>query len=128
MERPGGRTVGGDTVTHTPGPWIITERSGFSHDNRPRFLIAAPDEPERICTVSLRGSPNGDSEISLANARLIAAAPELLEACNNLLSLVRKLKPMPEVYNPQDEDEEMWGIGMLCAQADVAIAAAKGES
>ena len=56
---------------HTPGPW----HHGCSKDD-PDFLIRTADE-WLVCCASNEG-----------NARLIAAAPELLEALTNLLCAV----------------------------------------
>jgi hypothetical protein len=60
-------------TTHTPGPWSIDETTGINF--RPIYLIES----------------NGDAVCNtpkLADARLIAAAPELLEALKGLLSVV----------------------------------------
>ena len=59
---------------HTPGPWQV---SAGAVDN-PR-LIVENDLALPICAMSLRGV-HGDTRRMEANARLIAAAPELLEA------------------------------------------------
>lgn len=55
------------------------------------------------------------------------AAPVLLEALKNLLSMARHYKSIPEGYNPEDEDEETWAVAMIYAQTEVALAQAKGE-
>ena len=52
---------------HTPGPWSVSKLA--TPDYAPEFAIHAGDD-------DLARTMNGDSE---ANARLIAAAPELLE-------------------------------------------------
>ena len=57
--------------THTPGPWIIV---GRIIDAVPR---SSSLPPERIAILD-QGPTEGESE---ANARLIAAAPDLLAAC-----------------------------------------------
>lgn len=62
------------TAQHTPGPWIINpyaERSVIA----PVFATG----PKAIAM--LQGRIQGRDEIREANGRLIAAAPELLEAC-----------------------------------------------
>lgn len=61
---------------HTPGPWTLT----------PDGLA----EPENCHLVVDRRSESG-----MANARLMAAAPELAEALQACLALLRRL---PEVY------------------------------
>ena len=59
---------------HTPGPWLFDEESGaITTHKRIAKGIA------RIVTVRLGWAEPFESE-QIANARLIAAAPELLEA------------------------------------------------
>lgn len=65
---------------HTPGPWATDDandapRDVMSHGGR--GLVAT-------AYVILRGGEE-ECPIACANARLIAAAPELLEACKNAL-------------------------------------------
>lgn len=57
---------------HTPGPWRLTE--SILEDGRPFFSIAGADRVD-LGYLSLRSA-----EELTANARLIAAAPDLLEA------------------------------------------------
>ncbi len=59
--------------THTPGPWIAT---GFKN------TIVNDSNGN---TLALRPSHDGSVGNAIANARLIAAAPDLLEACELLL-------------------------------------------
>lgn len=68
---------------HTPGPWVIS----YTHDDN--LSIAIDDDPgiqgERnydLVTVT-----HGDPDELLANARLISAAPELLDALKSMLNL-----------------------------------------
>ena len=62
-----------DMATHTPGPWTLHPTTIHPAVRS----VGTPDAgPRRICTV---GSMNGNP-VDKANARLIAAAPELLEA------------------------------------------------
>ena len=65
-------------MSHTPGPWI---RSSFG------FQVLTADSHNAICEIY---PPSGDPdrrviEEHIANADLIAAAPELLEACKAML-------------------------------------------
>jgi hypothetical protein len=70
---------------HTPGPWHVGEADGSlwvsGHDTNANVLceIVGRDEGLRPGTTDL--TPE-----DCANARLIAAAPELLAACEQLLS------------------------------------------
>ena len=60
---------------HTPGPWSVSKLA--TPDYAPEFAIHAGDD-------DLARTMNGDSE---ANARLIAAAPDLLAALQRILSV-----------------------------------------
>jgi hypothetical protein len=61
---------------HTPGPW---ELEGLNIIKRlPKYTI-------NITSLYVRFSATTDQEARLANANLIAAAPELLEACHSAL-------------------------------------------
>jgi hypothetical protein len=63
---------------HTPGPWRI-------HEN-PTGGASVETESVSIADVKARGGvPFPTQEHCLANARLIAAAPDLLDALNELL-------------------------------------------
>lgn len=63
-------------TTHTPGPWEVSEGRGFRS-------IKASDGGHVIA--SDQGEFTGNWE---ANARLIAAAPDLLEAAKHTLSVL----------------------------------------
>lgn len=60
---------------HTPGPWTIAERSKFDRDDEPSFEIVADDAAAFVAALV----PNE------ADARLIAAAPDLLAALEALV-------------------------------------------
>lgn len=64
---------------HTPGPWVIGQNRG------PLFVAAMTDRNGRIATIA--DNPT-DQLIACANARLIAAAPELLCMLRRLLDEV----------------------------------------
>ena len=72
--------------TPTPAPWIAAERAPYAYDGEGDELFIRDDDQEHpqgpftICTVNR--SRRSESE---ANAALIAAAPDLLEACEAVL-------------------------------------------
>ena len=66
---------------HTPGPWF-THRDGFSS-----VYVEARVGGGMLQEVACCGPTNEGSDQQEANARLIAAAPELLDALRGLLAL-----------------------------------------
>lgn len=93
---------------HTAGPWAVSMPGGQTTFNGRRV------------TVTARGSMVADLDWNtplenMANARLIAAAPELLEAVNNLLDYV---------VIPEQRDS---GYQAAVEQAEAALAKARGE-
>ncbi len=83
----------------TPGPWSIVPYGDGSS------LVIHSDEDNRVCFMATASSDRPSSHASIrANARLIAAAPDLLEAlqaitlsADNLLRLVDELRERGEV-------------------------------
>ena len=69
---------------HTPGPWTMSRPMGTGHleGREPWFRVSA----DRTLHLQVAACPDGyvagENE---ANARLIAAAPDLLEALTDLL-------------------------------------------
>lgn len=93
---------------HTPGPW---RRNGS--------LIEAPQMALTVSTVSWPriGHAPKDTDEAVANARLIAAAPELLAALNCAL-----------VYLGDDGTDDSPEARSTRAVIRAAIAAAAGKS
>ena len=90
-------------MMHTPGPWILRR-----HVNGPIADIYAPhDRPDCLATTAFHGWTFAEME---ANARLIAAAPDMLEALEGLLDC--------EAFSACTECEH---------RAERAIAKARGE-
>lgn len=73
---------------HTPGPWIVTPEDPDIDDDG-WIISGGPYEAEIAAACP---QPGGQSE-ELANARLIAAAPDLLEAVRMILPLARGYAP-----------------------------------
>ena len=92
---------------HTPGPWQYWPSIG---------QVNRPGDPNQICNIP----PNGDkkpADENDANARLIAAAPELLEACKAIL----------DIDNPPAGEEGHIDYGTALGMARAAIAKATGK-
>ena len=66
-------------MAHTPAPWTIHE---YGEEDQPTLVIHQ-DSERRICFMATPGS-HGDPAIIEANAKLICAAPDLLEAAQLL--------------------------------------------
>jgi hypothetical protein len=71
-----------ENVKHTPGPWKVETKKSEWECNRG---IPIYKNFVQIARVILFDSKTVCPEESQANARLIAAAPELLEACKEAL-------------------------------------------
>jgi hypothetical protein len=97
---------------HTPGPWGY-----FCHHPEGSWHIGASP------TTYAKGDPTianlGQIGDQGANARLIAAAPELLEALEAMLSHTADLDPM-QGYRPEEDFSAV-------KQARAAIAKAEGK-
>ena len=97
---------------HTPGPWILSGPmgTGHLHGREPEFRVYAHRTLFLEVCADPDGYAHGENE---ANARLIAAAPELLET----LREVRKQARHPD-YD--------WSLD-LQREVDAVIAKATGE-
>ena len=92
------------TLKHTPGPWKLRLGTGVQYD----YII----ETKAGALVAAYPHYSGATKkVTKANARLIAAAPDLLEALNALLDDVGRANSM---------------LGAIKARA--AIAKATGET
>lgn len=104
---------------HTPGPWEARKGAGW-YVARPRYreatLAVGMDYVTLVTSPS--ETPWNDDVESEANARLIAAAPELLKALEGITEEVRNVG-----YSPAIEH-----LGPWVNQAIAAIAKAKGEA
>jgi hypothetical protein len=93
----------------TPGPWeVLTYRGGA------RIAVKTDDALTDICDLSPYAKDHD------ANARLIAAAPELAKAVENLLLIIDGLRAH---VRPDDREESM----MASARAILARIQGNGE-
>jgi hypothetical protein len=112
---------------HTPGPWGYSDAGAnfhaYTQSDVHTFGIHGPrwDGPQNSwladCYSGRIGSDGISRDEALANARLIAAAPAMLEALERISEL-----SMSQFYKPQD-------LGMAAIHlAKAAIAKATGEA
>ena len=92
---------------HTPGPWTHYDDS-YSVTHRHEIVAIGKTIARIYCT-------NGDQDADLSNARLIAAAPELLEAAQRVLAHKRG-------------DDDWLILAADCVALEAAIAKATGET
>lgn len=102
-------------TSYTPGPWranggLIETANGIALE----IATCSPDD--RI------GSATRHRDSRLANARLIAAAPTLLEALQDAEFLLRKL-----AINPKEALAMRDSLNRSAESARVAIAKAEGK-
>lgn len=99
-------------MTHTSGPWSNVAKEHLDDPSCPEFLIRCGTG--YVATVDSSRDENTD------NARLIAAAPDLLEAVQNLMGLFDT-----PVARRRLKDDALYSE--VINQARAAIARAKGE-
>ena len=78
------------TMTHTPGPWHV-------NDNEPEDIRIEDDDELIVAATWAFVAPGRDGQ-EIANARLIAAAPELLAALKGLTRALDGVQPSGPVY------------------------------
>lgn len=93
-------------VEHTPGPWSIHEREGS-------LFIGAPIEGSELRSQVARIAGPAIASDSAANARLIAAAPDLFRMVEKLTSTLRAHK-----ISCRERDEAHALLASLCAQVE----------
>ena len=101
------------STKHTPGPWVVG-RQDDEEDGR-NILIDAKSNPTAFIASAL---DIADIEAQEANALLISAAPDLLEALEGLLKNVELQADLGDAVLPVK-----WSVA-----AHTAISRAKGEA
>ena len=71
-------------AAHTPGPWNCNHSSASGHD-----IVCSENSPTDVCVISWWDKTTGEID---ANAHLIAAAPQLLEALQTTAANLRSWK------------------------------------
>jgi len=107
-------------MSHTKGPWIA-ELLLFNRTDEMRFLLSTPDD--EFGHMQLRNSNIYDA---LANARVIAAAPDLLAACENNLKWMHFFLDYADKHEV-DFRGYLDGVKLSIADAEAAVKKARGE-
>jgi hypothetical protein len=80
---------------HTPGPWKVGARSCEWNSPASPYLHVDGDRGPLVAKVRMRQDMDTlGGEECLANARLIAAAPDLLAACKMIASFAVSWEPL----------------------------------
>lgn len=98
---------------HTPGPWRFEESKGGAW-----FVYGETGDTQPI-KPKIR-VPKRGTKLMIANAHLIAAAPELLEALEAMIELETHTHRLPESFNQNFRDG-------CVDDAKAVIAKAKGR-
>lgn len=85
------------TLNHTPGPWLVRPR--FGSDFVGFEIVAGPIDQEVDLAMVPMETLLGQEPTVEANARLIAAAPELLAATKRARSWLGTQKPDTETLD-----------------------------
>lgn len=82
---------------HTPGPWEVAEAGSWKGGKRTstEYFVRRPGDDVAIASDII--DPANDDAPSEANARLIAAAPDLLEALIELRNFYIEMTGLPPV-------------------------------
>jgi hypothetical protein len=104
---------------HTPGPWIAVEKFGFIGSIQGGVIReyangTSQDQLFMVCCVQ---DDNGGRTATNANARLIAAAPDLLEVLKEIVGFWDSIVPIDCVNDCVND---------LHVKARAAIAKAEG--
>lgn len=105
----------------TPGPWAIVPYG----DERNTNLVIHSDPQNRVCFMATPGQNRAEDEETIeANARLIAAAPELYEALDGALNA----GPLYAWVNERDIGREEYDRRVAIVEgAKAALAKATGQ-
>ena len=99
-------------MTHTRGPWAVWPMGRILAITCTGSMKPHPSEGMHVAAVHMPETNKDHDELWMANARLIAAAPDLLEALESVLG------------NCLDSQ----GLAAAHAKARAAIAKATGET
>lgn len=114
-----------DGVAHTPAPWIANgDLEGVHPNYQENRYITTADFDEDTNTGSIIGVLRGHGPTLRANARLIAAAPELLAAAIEMQALIENL--MKAVPWGKTFDLDIAALNTAPIHLAAAIAKAKG--
>jgi len=112
-------------MKHTPAPWISDEQQAPDDDGIATIAIFGPDGPGMGRTASAYAEIGRRSELK-PNARLIAAAPELLGACKAIVACIIDCETCDatgiEIGTKTDACWSCGGVGQVLSGDDIFAA------
>lgn len=102
----------------TPGPWEALKGASPTDDMRCAVVAVRDDYRYLVATIE-NGAPGDICDTEFANARLIAAAPELYEALADCMKRLRAC-----ATNAGNAD---FAVDALCEQFEAPLRKARGE-
>lgn len=113
-------------ASHTPGPWEACDPGDYADFDGDSRVILGDDR--RIAVVHWKYEPHGGDTECDANARLIAAAPELLAALAETWRVLRAAGTL-NLTNGVQLGQTSWYVKICDAErlSDAAIAKALGQ-
>ena len=107
-------------ATHTPGPWSFDPpRNWVAHRWKCSVRVGAKRQGNSIAEVYMGGpgALSAEADAVEANASLIAAAPDMLQALKDIAETLDKMSPCPE---------EILDALLATAQSAIRTAGEKG--
>jgi hypothetical protein len=110
------------SAAHTPGPWLVEQWRNNQDDITGWRVTDSKGEtlPE--------SEYSGDSEEAQANARLIAAAPDLLHDLREAASILRKYEALHRAKGTDESTAKAEVNAALAVRFEATIAKATGET
>ena len=108
------------SAQHTPGPWVY--RRSFDSSARRDIWTAADETGHRELVATI---PDADGDHINADARLIAAAPDLLRELQNCVNVLSLALPLFDDESTDDKDSRE-EVGSVLDAARDALAKAMG--
>lgn len=100
-------------MTHTPGPWLIAGATHIYASGKNGANVCSISEPR--ATTEVRYTPlalgSNDREEAYANARLIAAAPDMLKALRKLTTEITSNQTLMDNISLRVFEEAVEAIG-----------------
>lgn len=117
---------------HTPGPWGLKFSEVRPWSTEPRLQDIVDSEGRKLYCAGIGITSDREGE-GLANARLIAAAPELIASLSPFANLITEYERVCEERDEQIGwhrflDEFSWPTQQACTEARATIAKATGAA